>query len=283
MKGREEIRHGREGERTVFGFRPVEALLHHAPERIERIFVVRESRRERELVAFEELIAKLGINVRTVDRRFFETRFADLPHQGIAAIVRDQEPESLEGLLAQPAAGRSLLVALDEVTDPHNLGAIFRVAEATGARALLYPEMRSAGLTPIVSKASAGASELLPSLCVKNMQRALSKLREAGYWVIGTALEPGAKGLYESDVPEPCVLVFGAEGSGLRPIIRRECDMLLSIPMVGRIEALSVSQAATVVLYEFLRRREAKRVPQREARNAKGEGRGAKKKGKGDD
>jgi 23S rRNA (guanosine2251-2'-O)-methyltransferase len=172
-------------------------------------------------------------------------------HQGIVAEVDPYEYAEWEDLLDR---NPDCLVALDEVTDPRNFGAIVRTAEASGAGGVLVPRHRSAGVTAVVARASAGATARVPVARVTNLVRALEASKEAGFWVIG--LDGDAEEtIFSVDLPERIVLVLGAEGRGLRPIVRRACDRLVSIPMRGAVGSLNVSVAAGIALYERMRKR----------------------------
>ena len=180
-------------------------------------------------------------------------------HQGVVAIVAAQGAVSLDDLLdrlktrADPS-WPPLLVILDEVEDPHNLGAVIRTAEAAGAHGVIIPERRAAGLTPAVAKTSAGALSHLPVARVGNLGQAMARIKEAGIWVMG--LEVHAKMSYwEADWKTPVALVAGAEGKGLRPLVKERCDQLISLPMRGRMDSLNVSVAVGIVLYEIIRQR----------------------------
>ena len=163
---------------------------------------------------------------------------------------------SLKEVIAAAKNGRGLILALDEVCDPQNLGAIFRVADAVGVDGIISTDKRSASLTDVARKASAGASEFIPFSVVKNLQRSFEELKKQGFWILGTALSDDAQSLYELDVGHPLVVVLGSEGSGMRELTKKSCDFLVEIPMRGVVESLNVSQAASVVLFELQRKLE---------------------------
>jgi 23S rRNA (guanosine2251-2'-O)-methyltransferase len=158
----------------------------------------------------------------------------------------------LDALSAPP-----FLLLLDGVTDPHNLGACLRTADAAGVQAVIAPRDKSASITPVVRKVAVGAAESLPFFQITNLARTMEALRERGIWLIGTALEEGAKPLYETDLKGPLGIVMGAEGAGLRRLTREYCDVLVYIPMAGSVESLNVSVATGVTLFEALRQRKA--------------------------
>jgi 23S rRNA (guanosine2251-2'-O)-methyltransferase len=159
-----------------------------------------------------------------------------------------------EEVLDLPATPDRLILALDGVQDPHNLGACLRTAEAVGVAAIIIPKDRAVGLTPAVRSAAAGSAERVPVVAVTNLTRTLERLKELGYWITGLAGE-GEETLYDIDLTGPLVLVMGGESDGLRRLTRESCDRLARIPMVGRIESLNVSVAAAVCLYEAFRQR----------------------------
>jgi 23S rRNA (guanosine2251-2'-O)-methyltransferase len=176
-------------------------------------------------------------------------------HQGVVARIEikktsDSVDEILEGV------EHPLLLVLDGVTDPHNLGACLRVANGAGAHAVLAPKDRAVGLTPTVSKVASGAAEMTPYLMVTNLARTLSELKERNIWVVG-ADERAEQTLYEADLPDSIAWVLGAEGEGMRRLTRESCDLLVRIPMRGEVESLNVSVSAGVCLYESARRRRA--------------------------
>lgn len=180
-----------------------------------------------------------------------------LVHQGVVALAPPFRFAPLEQVLATSAAQGvpALLVALDGVTDPHNLGSIARTAEAVGAHGLVVPSRRNAGITPVVEKAAAGALAHLPVVQVPNLVRALGELRDAGVWSLGLAAEGDVELGEHPLAAEPCVLVIGAEGRGLSRLTRERCDALVRLPMRGRVASLNASVAAAVALYTILDRR----------------------------
>jgi 23S rRNA (guanosine2251-2'-O)-methyltransferase len=173
-------------------------------------------------------------------------------HQGVLAIV---EPYRYADAYELAAAERPLLVVLDQVTDPRNLGAVARSAEGAGATGVVVPAHGSAVVTPAVSRASAGAIEHLPIAVVTNLARYLEEVKGADLWIFGATGDEGATSMWETDLSGGVALVLGAEGRGLRPLVRRTCDALVSIPLQGQVESLNVSVAAAVLLYEAIRQR----------------------------
>lgn len=191
-----------------------------------------------------------------VDRRKLDAMSTTHAHQGVIALAAAREYATLDDLL-ENAAGKGeapLLVICDELTDPHNLGAILRSAECVGAHGVIIPKRRSVGLTATVAKASAGAVEYMPVARVTNINAAIADLKEKGVWIFGTAAE-GSIPMYQADLTIPAAIVIGNEGSGMSPLVRKNCDVTVHIPMKGNISSLNASCAASVLLYEALRQR----------------------------
>ena len=210
----------------------------------------------RDLIRSKELFHRAGVGVVEADKRKLDAMSATHSHQGVIAAAAAAAYASLEDIL-QRAADRGespLLVVCDEISDPHNLGAIIRTAECAGAHGVIIPKRRSAGLTAVVAKTSAGAVSYLPVARVPNLTAALKRLKEEGLWVFGTAADGGTS-LYQADLKGPAVLVIGSEGDGMGRLVQEGCDFLVSIPMGGRISSLNASAAAAVLLYEAVRQR----------------------------
>jgi 23S rRNA (guanosine2251-2'-O)-methyltransferase len=195
-----------------------------------------------------------GVPVEVVPRRKLDEVSARGAHQGVVALGAPFAFTPLEDIIAAGiAAPRSLVVALDHVTDPGNLGAAARSCEAVGAHGLVVPKERSAPVTSVAEKAAAGALSYLPVAQVPNLVQALGKLKDAGYWVAG-AEEGGSGDVWDSALDDHLVLVAGAEGSGLARLTREKCDFLVGLPVLGRVGSLNVAQAVTALAYEWLRR-----------------------------
>ncbi len=243
----------------VFGIHAVEACLRQAPERA-RVLHHDPRRRDRRLQALLEQARRHGVVVRPADAATLQRLSEGGRHQGVVLEWAGNPPRSeadLPDLIA--AAECPLVLVLDGVTDPHNLGACLRTADAAGATCVIAPRDKSAGLTPVARKVASGAAEWLPFVQVTNLARTLDRLKELGLWVIGTAGE-GSDELYGCDLSGPLALVMGAEGKGLRRLTREHCDQLVRIPMAGRVESLNVSVATGVCLFEALRQRRAVRT-----------------------
>ena len=197
-----------------------------------------------------------GAVVVEADRRKLDYMSATHAHQGVIALAAVREYATVEDLLAaaRDKGEPPLLVVCDEISDPHNLGAIIRTAECAGAHGVVIPKRRSAGLTSIVGKTSAGAVSFLPLARVANLSATLKSLQKQGVWVFGAAAD-GAVPLYEADLKGPAAIVIGSEGDGMSRLVRESCDVLVSIPLRGRIQSLNASNAAAVLLYEAVRQR----------------------------
>ncbi len=244
----------------IFGLHAVEAALKRDADSIEQLWCDRQ-RRDKRLHSVLQLAAKRGVKPLQLNRVELDKLAPDTKHQGIVAQLRESSAATarnetfLEQLLTELDAVPFLLV-LDGVTDPHNLGACLRSADAAGVHAVIAPRDRACALTPVVRKVASGAAETVPFVQVTNLARTLKALRAAGVWVIGTALEEGAVSLYERDLRGPLALVLGAEGKGIRRLTRENCDDLVYVPMTGTVQSLNVSVATGVCLFEALRQRQ---------------------------
>jgi 23S rRNA (guanosine2251-2'-O)-methyltransferase len=243
----------------VFGLHAVEAALKRDAESIEQLWCDKQ-RRDKRLQGVLQLAAKRGIKPLQLSRVELDSIVPGGKHQGIVAQVAQSSAASarnetfLEQLLTELHVPPFLLV-LDGVTDPHNLGACLRSADAAGVHAVIAPRDRACGLTPVVRKVASGAAETVPFVQVTNLARTLKMVRDAGIWVVGTALEEGAVSLYQRDLTGPLALVLGAEGKGIRRLTRENCDDLVFVPMVGTVQSLNVSVATGICLFEALRQR----------------------------
>lgn len=239
----------------VYGLHAIDAVLERAPERLLELWIAqpRDDARTRDLRARADLA---GIRVQNVGGDALAKLVGDVNHQGAVAAVRPLKPwdehdlmQCLNELRAQP-----LLLVLDGVTDPHNLGACLRTANAAGADAVVIPKDRAATVDGVVRKVAAGAAEFMPVATVTNLARTLDLLKERGIWVAGTDGE-AEQSLFGADLKRPLALVLGAEGGGMRRLTRERCDFLLRIPMAGQMESLNISVAAGVALFEARRQR----------------------------
>jgi 23S rRNA (guanosine2251-2'-O)-methyltransferase len=239
----------------VYGLHAVNAVLDRSPERLLELWLAQPRDDERSR-ALRERAQNAGIAVQSVSAAGIAKLVGDVAHQGAVAAVRPlrawDEHDLIESL--SQTAGDPLLLILDGVTDPHNLGACLRTADAAGAHAVLIPKDRAATVDGVVRKVAAGAAEFIPVASVTNLARALDMLKERGIWVVGTDGE-APQSLYEADLKRPLGLVLGAEGAGMRRLTRERCDFLVRIPMAGQVESLNVSVAAGVALFEARRQR----------------------------
>ena len=222
---------------------------------IDKVFIAA-GETDRALQRLAAQAKEAGAVVVPVDRRKLVAMSTTHAHQGVIALAAAREYATLDDLLENAASkGEApLLVICDELTDPHNLGAILRSAECVGAHGVIIPKRRSVGLTATVAKASAGAVEYMPVARVTNINAAIADLKEKGVWIFGTAAE-GSIPMYQADLTIPAAIVIGNEGSGMSPLVRKNCDVTVHIPMKGNISSLNASCAASVLLYEALRQR----------------------------
>jgi 23S rRNA (guanosine2251-2'-O)-methyltransferase len=241
------------------GFHAVEEAL-AAKRPLDRIVIARGRHGER-VEAIVRLAKAQGVPVRFEDRQQVDRVAATREHQGIAALAAAKPAVELEDLLAEKNAS-GLLVLLDGIEDPHNLGAIIRTSLASGATGIVIPERRAAGLTDTVERASAGALAHLPVARVTNLVRAMEEMKEAGYWLVGLD-ERADKNYTEVDLKGSVGIVMGGEGAGLHELTRKRCDFLVSIPTTGPVRSLNVSVAAGVMLFEAVRQRRANPQPNR--------------------
>lgn len=240
---------------VVGGWHAVLALLDQAPERVLDIWIDRARKGERR----EQLLKaakNAGIKVQEATSEALDTRLGDDRHQGVVARCRAaaertevELPEFLEGLKQAP-----LLLVLDGVQDPHNLGACLRSADAAGVHAVILPRDNAAPMTPVVRKVASGAAETVPVFRVTNLARVLDMLKNAGVWLVGASGD-GEKRIYDVDLNGPVALVLGAEEKGMRRLTRDKCDFLAHIPMAGAVESLNVSVATGICLFEAVRQR----------------------------
>ena len=211
---------------------------------------------DRALARLAAMAKEAGAAVVETDRRKLDQLSATGAHQGVVAMVAAHAYATVDEILenAKSRGEAPLIVLCDDLSDPHNLGAIIRTAECAGAHGVIIPKRRSAGLTSIVGKTSAGAVSYLPVARVPNIPTLLKELQQQGVWIFGTAAE-GTTSLYEADLKGPAAIVIGSEGDGMGRLVREGCDFLVSIPMKGRISSLNASAAAAILLYEAVRQR----------------------------
>ena len=222
---------------------------------IDKVFIA-EGSTDRALARLAAQAKQAGAVVVETDRRKLDQMSATGAHQGVIAMVSAHSYATLDDILnrAKERGEAPLIVICDELSDPHNLGAIIRTAECAGAHGVVIPKRRSVGLTAIVGKASAGALEYMPVARVTNITNAIKELKERGVWIFGTAAE-GATPLYQADLKGAAAIVIGNEGDGMSRLVAESCDLKVSIPMKGRISSLNASAAAAILLYEAVRQR----------------------------
>jgi 23S rRNA (guanosine2251-2'-O)-methyltransferase len=238
----------------VYGLHAVRALLTRHPQRVARVWL-QHGRHDARAEEIERLAQEAGRAVERIDAKQLQARLGAAVHQGIVAEVAPLTAWYEEQLLEAVAqAAQPLLLALDGVQDPHNLGACLRTADACGVLAVIVPRDRAAPLNATARKVAAGAAETTPVATVTNLARTLGLLKAAGLWIVG-ADAAGSQQAYEIDLTGPRVLVMGAEGAGLRQLTRRHCDWLARLPNLGAVESLNVSVASGMLLYEALRQR----------------------------
>ena len=222
---------------------------------IDKVFIA-SGETDRALQRLAAQAKEAGAVIVPVDRRKLDAMSTTHAHQGVITLAAAHEYCTIDDILEEAASRgeNALIVICDELTDPHNLGAVMRSAECAGAHGVIIPKRRSVGLTATVAKASAGAVEYMKVARVTNINRAMEELKEKGVWIFGTAAE-GSVPMYQADLTGPTALVIGNEGEGMSPLVRKNCDVTVHIPMKGRISSLNASAAASILLYEVVRQR----------------------------
>ena len=250
--------------KVLFGFHAVGVRLKTAPQSIVEIYID-PTRRDARMRQFVDKVKEVGVRLLEADGMRLAKLCGSHGHQGVAARVHElTQVTSLDELLEQLEATQlelpvnervaPLILVLDGVTDPHNLGACLRVADGAGVHAVIAPKDHAAGINATVAKVASGAAETVPYFMVTNLARTLAELKERDIWIIGTSDDAPAS-LYQTDLRGPTALVLGAEGEGMRQLTRKNCDALVSIPMMGSVDSLNVSVASGVCLYEARRQR----------------------------
>lgn len=245
----------------IGGLHAAQSALRYDATRVREVWLDRR-RRDARLQKLRQQLAGLDCAVHEADARALDDKLPDINHQGVVLAWQGQAPlgdaeldDCLDALARPP-----LLLVLDQIQDPHNLGACLRSADAAGVDAVITPRDRASGLTPAVHRVAAGAAEVVPLFQVTNLARCLRGLRDRGIWLFGLA-EQGSTRLHGADLTGAVAVVMGAEGKGLRRLTREHCDTLIAIPMAGQVESLNVSVATGVVLFEAVRQREALTQP----------------------
>ena len=241
------------GDRTILGFHTVLARLRADPGSVLEVFVD-EARKDARARDFASQVEGAKVRLLRVPAARLEGMAGGGRHQGVVARVRaESQQQTLEELL-ESLSVPPLLLVLDGITDPHNLGACMRVANAAGAHAVIAPKDHAAGINATVSKVASGAAEITPYFMVTNLARTLSDLKDRNIWIVGTD-ERAEQSLFKADLPKSIAWVLGAEGPGMRRLTRESCDLLVKIPMQGAVESLNASVAAGICLFESVRRR----------------------------
>ncbi len=239
--------------KVLFGFHAVGVRLKTAPASVIEVYFDA-SRRDARMRQFIARAQEAGVRLIEADGARLAKLAGSLGHQGVAARVQAIEAATSLDALLDAVQGPPLLLVLDGVNDPHNLGACLRVADGAGAHAVIAPKDHAVGVNATVAKVASGAAETVPYFMVTNLARTLGELKERSIWVVGTS-DDAPRTLYQSDLKGPTALVLGAEGAGMRQLTRKTCDELVSIPMCGAVESLNVSVASGVCLYEARRQR----------------------------
>ena len=222
---------------------------------IDKVFIA-DGDTDKGLQRLAALAKDAGAVIVPVDRRKLDQMSFTRSHQGVIALAAAHEYFTIDDILEEAASRgeNALIVICDELSDPHNLGAIMRSAECAGAHGVIIPKRRSVGLTATVAKSSAGAMEYMKVARLTNINNAIAELKEKGVWVFGTAAE-GSIPMYKADLSGPSAIVIGNEGDGMSPLVRKNCDVMVHIPMKGKISSLNASAAASILLYEAVRQR----------------------------
>ncbi|WP_462146702.1 23S rRNA (guanosine(2251)-2'-O)-methyltransferase RlmB [Pseudoalteromonas gelatinilytica] len=243
----------------IFGFHSVEAILAKEPERFLEIYALK-GREDKRLNPIIDEARKFGISVQFMQRKALDNKADGEQHQGIIANVkaaRMYNEKDLDEIIAREET--PFLLVLDGITDPHNLGACLRSADAVGVHAIIVPKDKSAKLNGTARKVACGAAETVPLVQVTNLARTLREIKDAGVWVVGTAGETNTE-LFDANLTGPMAIVMGAEGDGMRRLTREHCDLLVKIPMAGTVSSLNVSVATGICLFEVLRQRNATQI-----------------------
>jgi 23S rRNA (guanosine2251-2'-O)-methyltransferase len=236
---------------VIFGIHAVESVLRRNPEQVLQLWV-QAGRKDKRMQTVLRLAGKQGVSVEVCSRDVLQKKSAENKHQGVVAKIRidKQSQPDLEDILARPTL---LLLVLDGVQDPHNLGACLRSADASGVDAVIVSKNRSPGLTPVVRNVASGAAETTPFIQVSNLARLLQQLKDSDVWVVGTAGQASTS-LYAAAASNRMAVVMGSEGEGMRRLTRESCDELIYIPMQGHVESLNVSVATGICLFEYRRK-----------------------------
>jgi 23S rRNA (guanosine2251-2'-O)-methyltransferase len=238
----------------LYGIHALEAVMEREPERLIELYILK-GRDDKPINDMVSQARRFGISVQFCQRKALDEKVNGEQHQGVVARARpgkQYDESDLDKIVA--ASDKPFLLILDGVTDPHNLGACLRTADAAGIDAIVVPKDNSVALTPVVRKVASGAADLVPLVQVTNLARTIRELQNAGVWIVGTAGE-AEQILYDCKMTGPIALVMGAEGKGMRRLTREHCDELIKLPMAGTVSSLNVSVATGICLYEIVRQR----------------------------
>lgn len=238
----------------IYGIHAVEAALRNQPENVLQVFL-QQGRNDNRIKKILDIAKNSGVSLQSISNEKLKEKCPKARHQGVVAELRRSSSTalSLDDILEKDSV---LLLVLDEVQDPHNIGACLRTADAVAVDAVIVSKNRSPALTPIIRNVASGAAETVPYILVSNLARALEKIKESNVWVIGAAGE-ATQSIYESSTNQRLALVMGSEGKGMRRLTREACDELVAIPMQGSVESLNISVATAVCLYEIRRQQQA--------------------------
>ena len=238
----------------IYGIHAVEAAIRNQPENVLQVFV-QQGRNDNRIKTIQDIAKNSGISIQAITNDKLKEKCPKARHQGVVAEIRFDISRaiSLEDILAKESV---LLLILDEVQDPHNIGACLRTADAVGVDAVIVSKNRSPALTPVIRNVSSGAAETVPYIMVSNLARALEKIKQQNVWLLGTSGD-SEQTIYQTNVNKRVALIMGSEGKGMRRLTREACDELVSIPMQGSVESLNISVASAVCLYEIRRQQQA--------------------------
>ncbi len=238
----------------IYGIHAVEAAIRNQPENVLQVFV-QQGRNDNRIKKLVDIAKNSGVSLQIITNDKLKEKCPKARHQGVVAEIRRSQSSvlSLDELLTKE---KLLLLVLDEVQDPHNIGACLRTADAAAVDAVIVSKNRSPALTPVMRNVASGAAETVPYIMVSNLVRALEKIKQSNVWLMGTSGDAGQT-LYETSVNQRLALVMGSEGKGLRRLTREACDELISIPMLGSVESLNISVATAVCLFEIRRQQDS--------------------------
>ena len=241
----------------IFGIHVVQTVLDNNPDEISSLCLQDNYAKNRKLSAIAKQAKHAGVNVSVVKRKQLDEHVPNANHQGVVGFVDESKTLPIENDLEsiiENVSGSPLILILDQIQDPHNLGACLRTAKAAGVHVVLAPKDNSVSITPVVKKVACGAAETLPYIQVTNLARTMKKLQDMGVWITGTALESDQT-IYGIDYKGATAFVVGSEGSGMRRLVKEHCDYLVKIPMPGNMESLNASVATGICLFEVVRQR----------------------------